>query len=304
MTLRPTVASLVRTLQRVLGQDSAALELKWMKQALDAPAPAPTTLEEMLARRVAGEPLQYILGTQPFGPLNLLVRPPVLIPRPETEDWALRLAERLAPSRDRPLTVLDLCTGSGCIPLLLCHLAPPGALCATGVDVSENAIQLASDNAALCRIAVSENGAPTEPRRNTFTPVLANIRDPAFAISSRLRPPYDVVTSNPPYISKRDYDQLPASVKDYEDPRALLGDLNGSTKGQGLDFYHTISDLLSKKSQPLLKEDGLVALEVGETQAKDVAELLDQKAHIRNVEIWQDPWGKDRVVVGKYQIYA
>ena len=230
----------------------------------------------------------------------------MLIPRPETEDWTIRLSERLLSRRNKPsISLLDLCTGSGCIPILLCHLLPKGSLRATAVDVSEAAVQLARDNAALCGIpeppaASARQDIPN--RRNTFRPLLGNIRDPAFVAKCGLRPPYDVVTSNPPYITKADYERLPPSVRDWEDPRALIGDPPDDTPrgdAQGLTFYHVIADLLVDPAARLLKDDGLVALEVGEGQADAVADILERKARMKRVEVWKDPWDKDRVVVGQ-----
>ncbi|TFY73655.1 hypothetical protein EWM64_g10357, partial [Hericium alpestre] len=88
------MARLRQTLSAAIGHESAKQELKWMQQALSSPPPGPARampdLASMVARRAHGEPLQYILGTQPFGPLHIRCRAPVLIPRPETEDWALR----------------------------------------------------------------------------------------------------------------------------------------------------------------------------------------------------------------------
>ncbi|GBE81029.1 S-adenosyl-L-methionine-dependent methyltransferase [Sparassis crispa] len=296
-------AQLLAAFHRSIGIESANLELKWMREALDHPGTTASgvTLEDMLSRRVCGEPLQYVLGTQPFGPLTLLTRPPVLIPRPETEDWAIRLASLRAPTRRKPLSVLDLCTGSGCIPLLICHLWPPGSVHACGIDISEDAIKLARDNATQCDISVPEDGPvpPTDYRlwqRNTFTSLLDDIRDPAFVLSTRLHPPFDIITSNPPYISKKDYDALPSSVRDFEDSRALLGDPDVHSQEQrGLSFYHSIAGLLSDPRT--LRTDGLVALEVGEGQAGEVARILEVKARMRSIDVWKDPWGKERVVV-------
>jgi SAM-dependent methyltransferase len=86
-------------------------------------------------------------GTQPFGHLDILTRPPVLIPRPETEHWTLRLAQSIRPSPQNPAHVLDLCTGTGCIPLLLCATWFPGSTSVVGIDTSLEALQLAQDNA-------------------------------------------------------------------------------------------------------------------------------------------------------------
>ncbi|KZT71016.1 S-adenosyl-L-methionine-dependent methyltransferase [Daedalea quercina L-15889] len=309
--LPAATARLFTLLKQLIGAQEARNEIRWMQEALTQPV-APfadsTDLKTMLRRRLNGEPLQYILGNQPFGPLNLLTRPPVLIPRPETEDWTIRLSERLLSWSEPPASLLDLCTGSGCIPILLCHLLPSGSLHATGVDVSEIAVQLARDNAALCDIAVPPEGTAAPERsgtwkRNTFLPLLGNISDPAFMAAGGLRPPYDFITSNPPYITKRDYDSLPPSVRNWEDPRALIGDPADETQSyrdtQGLTFYHTIADLLANPTIKLLRPDGRVVLEVGEGQASAVAEILDRKAHMKDIEIWKDPWDKERTVVGR-----
>ncbi|KAI0358403.1 S-adenosyl-L-methionine-dependent methyltransferase [Trametes cingulata] len=305
------VPSLLAHLSRAIGRESAQNELRWMRQALDDPPdgirPPVKTLEEMVARRVRGEPLQYILGSQPFGPLNLIVRPPVLIPRPETEDWALRLADTLkhTASPSRTLKILDLCTGTGCIPLLLCRILAPGSAHALGVDISEDAVRLAEDNAKLCGFDVpalqasASDPAPSERQRNTFTPVLADLMHRDFVAQARLQPPYDVITSNPPYIPKAQYAHLPRCVREYEDPRALLGDPEPAPEQiqKGLSFYHRIAQLV--KEHALLREGGTLALEVGEGQAGEVAEIVLREAGLRDVEVWRDPWDKERVVVAR-----
>ncbi|KAG1776928.1 S-adenosyl-L-methionine-dependent methyltransferase [Suillus placidus] len=273
-----------------LGRETATRELKWMKQALIA-SHSPT-LAAMLQRRLSGEPLQYILGTTPFGPLDLLTRPPTLIPRPETEDWTLRLADMLTPTPVRPLTVLDLCTGTGCIPLLLCHLWPPGSTRAYGVDISQHAIRLAADNAARCNIPSFQ---PAPYSQNVFIPVLGDLRDPD--VFKRLLPPFDIITANPPYIPKREYDKLPVSVKNYEDPAALLGDPPDSEEQDGLTFYRLISKILRQKG--MLRDGSIVALEVGRAQADAVEGILQQSAGLRNTQVWKDPWNVKRVVLAR-----
>lgn len=220
----------------------------------------------------------------------------MLIPRPETEDWTLRLAEMLHPSPQNPISVLDLCTGSGCIPLLLCHLWPSGSAQTVGVDISTDAIQLASENARLCGFGMPDS--PSAARNgNTFLPLMANIRDPTFALSSALRPPFHLVTSNPPYIPATEYASLSPSVKDYEDPRALLGDPEPTPDGKGLTFYHEIAKLAARKG--FLANDGIVAVEVGMGQAEDVATIFQAEGGLRRTEIWKDPWDIQRVVIGR-----
>ncbi|OJA18606.1 hypothetical protein AZE42_01765 [Rhizopogon vesiculosus] len=286
-----SVRLLFTSLVSSLGRETATRELRWMKQALTVPG-SPGTLPAMMQRRLRGEPLQYILGTTPFGPLDLLTRPPTLIPRPETEDWTLRLADMLTPTSARPLSVLDLCTGSGCIPLLLCHLWPPGSTRAYGVDISQDAIRLAVDNAVRCNIPSFGPLSLTQSSQNVFVPLLGDIRDPN--LFKRVLPPFDVITANPPYIPKREYDKLSVSVKNYEDPVALLGDLPGEEPRDGLTFYRLIAQILRQKG--MLRDGAIVALEVGHTQANAVEGIL-KSVGLRNTQVWKDPWDVERVVL-------
>ncbi|KAG1862889.1 S-adenosyl-L-methionine-dependent methyltransferase [Suillus tomentosus] len=293
MRTSDSVKHLFARLVSSLGRATATREFKWMKQAL-IPSHS-LTLPAMLQRRLNGEPLQYILGTTPFGPLDLLTRPPTLIPRPETEDWALRLADMLSPTPHRPLNVLDLCTGTGCIPLLLCHLWPPGSTRAYGLDISKDAIRLATDNAARCNIPSSQPSSLAPYSQNVFIPVLGDLRDPD--VFKYLLPPFDIITANPPYIPKREYDELPISVKDYEDPAALLGDPPDSEEQDGLTYYRLISQLLRQKG--MLRDGSIVALEVGRAQADAVEGILQQSAGLRNTQVWKDPWNVKRVVLAR-----
>lgn len=221
-------------------------------------------------------------GTQPFGPLQLLTRKPVLIPRPETEQWSLNIANLLSPTVHNPINLLDLCTGSGCIPILLSHLWPPGSVRAYGIDISHQAIQLAQDNAKLCHIPP-----------HVFIPIQADIRRHIPVIQG----PFDLITSNPPYISTSEYNSLPSSVKDYEDPRALIGG-----DPDGLFFYHLIARLLSTNG--ILSDHSLVVLEVGHQQAEAVQHILRTNAGLYHSTIWKDYWGKNRTVLASRRPYS
>ncbi|KAJ7497477.1 S-adenosyl-L-methionine-dependent methyltransferase [Mycena latifolia] len=266
-----------------LGTRQAALEYQWMKRAT-----SPVPLDQMLARRVAGEPLQYILAEQPFGPLTIKLRPPVLIPRPETEHWTIRLAELLRPTSARPLSVLDLGTGTGCIPLLLCHLLPAASVRAFGVDISSDAVNLAAENAALCGFSPS---SANNASRSSFQPIQSSFLDPNFPHANLgIAPPFDLITSNPPYISWPEYVQLPHSVTHYEDPKALFGGPDG------LDFYHAIATLVARKD--FLSPGAVVAVEVGDGQAESVQKIFRTTAQMKT-EIWLDPWHKMRTVVAR-----
>lgn len=235
----------------------------------------------------------------------------------------MRLAELLAPTPEKPLSVLDLCTGTGCIPLLLCHLWPPGSMRAYGVDISDSAVKLANENAARCGIpretvlaslsAYSDEAPPAETNSSTntnvFTPFKADILDPGFGTASlhHLLPPFDVITSNPPYIPLDEYRLLPRSVKDYEDPGALLGDPSNATgpgvgaseSSDGLTFYRAIARLVARPGVLSDDKDAIVVLEVGDKQASAVEGILQSEAGLPRTEIWRDPWGKERVVVGR-----
>jgi release factor glutamine methyltransferase len=204
----------------------------------------------------------------------------------------MKLAEMVSPTSQSPISLLDLCTGTGCIPLLLCHLWPKGSLRAYGVDISPDAIELAKDNADLCRVAT---GSKSSGRHNVFVPFVADIRDPAFMKS--LHPPFDIVTSNPPYISRSEYQLLPPCVKDYEDPRALLGDPEGVPDQDGLSFYHIIARLIAHDG--FLKTNGIVAVEIGAEQASAVQEIMQAEGHMQETRVWKDAWGKDRTVVAR-----
>ncbi|TRM69392.1 S-adenosyl-L-methionine-dependent methyltransferase [Schizophyllum amplum] len=278
-----TSAALLRRLASNIGREEAAQELKWLRQHASG---GHDSLQNLLAKRVAGQPLQYILGSQPFGDLDIIVRPPVLIPRPETEHWTFRLADVLAHKvRSRsPISVLDLGTGTGCIPLLLCHLLPQGTVRAHGFDISPDAVALATENAAACKTPAVTN----DRRVNTFSASLADFASARFRAEIAHLLPCDVLTSNPPYISTSE--PLPPEVRDWEDHRALFA---GSS---GLQCYDVIGNLLAAPG--FLAPDGVVALEIGHTQAQPVRDIL-AAAGLRDIEIWQDPWGKDRTVVAR-----
>lgn len=265
----------------------------------------------VLSRR----PIAEQAGSVDFGPLTLQVRKPTLIPRPETAFLTSRLAsvilsasknlEDLSP--ERPLRILDICTGSGCIPLLMRHEL--GSLPATilGVDVSSSAIELARDNAAITGLDACFEHA------DIFAP------DFAEQVVSQLGGRADVVVSNPPYIPIEDWRHLPLPVKNWEDPRALVGERtfeatapsgasgppdSTNETSDGLAFYRRIAALLPDLLTPQndLASSGLgtiprVIVELGEGQAGAVQEIfLNNKCGTTRADIWQDQYGVDRGV--------
>lgn len=211
----------------------------------------------------------------------------MLIPRPETEYWAIKLSEAVSPTPAKPFKLLDIGTGTGCIPLLLCHLWPKGSVASTGVDVSDDALALSRENAKAHGF---ERGPVDLEPKNTFQAVRASILDPAF--TTFVDPPYDVVTSNPPYIPFHEYLDLPRSVSRFEDPKALFGG-----PMDGLDFYPAIAKVVIQRG--FLNEGGVVALEIGHQQAEEVQKILKQTGKFKDIRVWNDPWGKQRTVFAK-----
>lgn len=296
-----------RLLQRLvenkeLDLEDAKNELRWIKQSL--PTCDESKLAQLVERRAKGEPLQYILGksdtvsgplmigSTDFGPLTLKCRAPTLIPRPETADIFERLATLLSPGTKQPirsLGIVDLCTGSAPIPLLLRHHLGD-CVRVRGYDLSQSAIQLAREN-------ISSTGLDIQVEQ-------ADILDEKFAatVMSDIYGQVDLIVSNPPYIPLVEYRELPASVRDWEDPAALLGDLPGGESG--LLFYERIAELLPTLLRPSedLKQGGWggiprVAVEIGSSQGKDVTGIL-KAGGMKKAEVWRDQFGKDRMVVG------
>lgn len=264
-------------------------ELRWMNQSITNDATRDSELSAMVKRRSEGEPLQYILGkllvayltagTVDFGQLELLTRPPVLIPRPETAFIVEELARRLG-QETGPLNILDLCTGSGCIPLLLSSILGDRLGVALGVDISHDAIALARDNIALVK----------DTKVRVFQ---ADIFAPDFLERIQREiggEPIHVVTSNPPYITETEYAALPSSVREHEDRGALVA---SSFDGvDGVAFYAHIAKLTSQILSPHPSSIPQIAVEIGAKQGPAVAKLLPGRT-----EIAQDQYGRDRMVL-------
>jgi methylase of polypeptide subunit release factors len=150
---------------------------------------------------------------------------------------------------------------------------------------------LAEDNAVLCGIPSHSNDE--KKPQNTFNTSIANfLAEDFLSTTSRIKPPFDIITSNPPYIAWKEFLELPQSVSQFEDPRALFGG------PKGFDFYYAIAHLLSNNKN-LLKPTALVALEVGHNQATTVERLMRNTGCFSFTDIWIDQWGKQRTVVAR-----
>lgn len=218
----------------------------------------------LLRRRVAHEPLQYVLGETEFMSLTFRVSPDVLIPRPETETLIERIFED---AKTEPIhTILDIGTGSGCIAISLAANLQDAQI--SGLDASSSALEIAAQNAEL-------NGV-----QDRIQFVEGDIRDD-LEFESR----FDVVVSNPPYIALNEWDGLDEEIQNFE-PRMALCD-----ESDGLSFYRVIA----QKSKSLLQKGGRLYLEVGDTQSESVHTLLGE-AGFKGVEIFQDLNQINRVV--------
>ena len=220
------------------------------------------SFEQTVSRRENHEPIQYILGKAEFYGLDFKVDKNVLIPRPDTEILVERVINFVG---DNLYTVLDIGTGSGCIPITVA--ANCKNVKAYTVDVSEYATKVAKENAKL-------NGVE---ERVTFLNMDILKDFPDLEV--------DCIVSNPPYIEDGVIPTLMSDVKDYEPYIALSGGADG------LVFYRRIAE----KGYEILKKGGLIVFEVGYNQAQAVKEILKNNGFV-DMEIIKDLAGINRVV--------
>lgn len=220
-------------------------------------------------RRLAGEPIAYLVGEWSFCGLPFYVSPAALIPRMDTEMLAQLAMNRLK-EHQGSTRVLDLCAGTGCVGLTVAALMKNTR--AVLVDLSDGALDLCKRNI----------------RRHKLTGRAVYLKGDALQPPSHALGQFDVLVCNPPYIPTGDLAGLDASVKDFEPMMALDGGADG------LDFYRGITSLW----QPALKPGGHLLYEVGIGQAEQVAWLL-VKAGYENIRITRDTGGIDRVVEGQ-----
>ena len=226
-------------------------------------------LHALVKRGGEHEPVAYLVGRCEFYSLPLTITRDCLIPRPETELLVERAVNVLR-KRPAPQAVLDLCTGSGCIAAAIAKEVPDAKIVAT--DICQAALSVAAKNIEAFKLAERV----TLLCGDLFDPVVKGIDAPAF----------DLVVSNPPYVSDAEYDKLDKNVKDYEPKKALLAGVDG------LDVYRRII----AKAGEFLKPDGVLMLEIGYAQGKAVRQLLDEAAAFRDIRIEKDLSNNDRIV--------
>lgn len=277
----------------------------WLKEKMSA-------YENTLEKRASRIPLQQILGQQEFMGLTFFVNEHVLIPRQDTETLVeLVLNEQ----KDKNVSILDMCTGSGCIAVSLKKLG--GYACVEGADISEEALKVAKrnseeilENSDVNNDAVSsrteqiqnctnltnnqnkqdnsEDRMVSEVRTVPQTGVTFRRSDMFSAFPETER--FNVIVSNPPYIPSAVIEELEPEVRDHE-PR---GALDGTA--DGLYFYRILAEECAKHLTP----GGHVYFEIGYDQGAAVKELLDIHG-FKDTRVIQDLTGKDRVVCGTWQ---
>jgi release factor glutamine methyltransferase len=219
----------------------------------------------MVARRAAGEPLQYVIGWAPFGRLRLAVGPGVFVPRPETEGLADRAATFLR-SRPEPRIAVDVCAGSGAIACFLAAEVPGARVLATELD--PGALAWARDNAGRFGVEV----------------LTGDLDGP---LPAELAGRVDVLCANVPYVPTGAIVTLPTDVRDHEPRLALDGGPDG------LDVLRR----LAPRAGRWLASGGAFLCEIGEDQAEAATALL-AAAGLTDVAVHPDLAGRDRVLEG------
>lgn len=223
---------------------------------------------ELLARRLAGEPVAYIIGEWEFYGLTLDICRDVLIPRPDTETVVERGIEFLK-EKSGPVRVLDLCAGSGCIGLALASQFPDAVVVLA--DWSEDALRVCRQNIRRCGVSGRVSAAYVNA-----------LEAPPVLLSE-----FDLIVSNPPYIPTGDLAGLDVSVRDYEPAMALDGGEDG------LDFYRAIA----KKWKQTLNPGGRLIFEIGYDQAPAVEYIMAENGY-GDIRTFKDPGDHWRVVEG------
>jgi release factor glutamine methyltransferase len=243
-------------------------------------------IDELLKRRSKREPIQYILGYVDFYGLKIKVRKGVLIPRPETELLAEEAIKTVRQKLNPPLppfakggsggiSILDLCTGGGCLALALAKEFPDAKV--YGTDTSKVAIQYAKENAKTNRIDNVEflEGSLFDPIKK-----LPTVNCPLFT--------FDLIVSNPPYIRRNDIKNLQLEIKDWEPVEALNGGEDG------LDYYRAIIP----EAKGYLNEGGYLILEIGASQSREVRRIAEGAGFI-NISLIKDYAGIERIFVAR-----
>jgi release factor glutamine methyltransferase len=229
----------------------------------------------ILAQLQQEKPIQYITGEAWFYGLRFEVNENTLIPRPETEElveWILNSSITQHPS---PINILDIGTGSGCIPISLKTNLPQANVSA--IDVSEKALEVAKRNAELNKVEI-----------NFIQANILEVEDLSQLTSPIIHHPssYNIIVSNPPYVRNLEKQEIKKNVLDYEPHLALFVE-----DTDALLFYRKIAQLALKNLSP----NGLLFFEINQYLGKETVELLESLG-FKNIELKKDIYGNDRMI--------
>ena len=229
-------------------------------------------LRALVKRAGEHEPIAYLVGRCEFYSLPLTITQDCLIPRPETEHLVEKAISFLR-QRQGGQHVLDLCTGSGCIAAAIAKNVKDVHIAAT--DISDAALKVAAENMEKLKL--------TDKVRllcgDLFEPIIEGLGEARF----------DLIVSNPPYVSEVEYEILDKNVKDYEPANALLAGADG------LDVYKRIAEQVDD----FLKPDGALMMEIGYAQGPAIGELHENTGVFKAVTIEKDFANNDRIVIAK-----
>ena len=269
---RTGVARLGDRPQAVLESKVILLRAAAISEALYLAAPdrpcspkAEAYFHRLVGRRLEGVPLSHLTGRKEFWSIPIEVTPSVLVPRPETEGLVEKVLEL---STREPESILDVGTGSGCIAIALAKELPRAAIRA--VDVSERALAVARRNAERHKVR------HVEFRRSNL-----------FSAFRGTGAKFDFIVSNPPYVSRAEWEVLPPDVRDFEPRRALLAGESGLE----------LIERLVRRAGTFLKPGGYLVFEIGEGQRDRVLGLFGRRW--TEIETAWDLAGKPRVITAR-----
>jgi release factor glutamine methyltransferase len=227
-------------------------------------------LKIILKRLQKEEPIQYILGKTEFYGLPFLVDKNTLIPRPETEElveWILSEIQKIQGGNQKtPLAILDIGTGTGCIPITLAKNTVNTVI--TAIDISAAALRVAKKNAVLNSVPVNF--------------IMLNILK-----TTQLPQKYNLIVSNPPYVRELEKVEISANVLENEPHLALF-----VANKNPLVFYDKIADLAKQQ----LNENGMLFFEINQYLGKETVKMLEEKG-FQNIQLKKDLSGNDRMLL-------
>jgi len=235
------------------------------------------TLEKYIKQQLEEKkPLQYLLGRVPFDNIKVLVEPPTLIPRPETEEMVYKITDQLNKLEHKKLNILDIGTGSGCIAISLAKILPEATVYAT--DISDKALELAKKNAKF-----NDTAKVIFVNSDVYNDIPHDIK-------------FDFIVSNPPYVTQEEWNKLDESVTKWEDKKALVANKEGLAIIERI--VHQAPEFLTVNEEMESKNMNRLIIEIGYLQGQKTQKIFET-AGFTYVQILKDLENKDRFVTGR-----